>query len=49
VQVLGGDTERRPVTPFEQVLREPIVGLRESMARVETEVDPLAKHLGCST
>lgn len=46
VQVLGAATERRPVTLFEQALREAIVGLRESMARIEAEVDPLAKHLG---
>jgi hypothetical protein len=45
-QVLGAATNRAPVTPFEQALREAIVGLRESMARIEAEVDPLTKHLG---
>lgn len=44
--VLGEATQRAPVTPFEQALREAIVGLRESLARVEREGDPLTRHLG---
>ena len=45
-EVLGAATERTPVTPFERALREAIVALRESLARIDAEADPLAKHLG---
>lgn len=44
--VLGPAAVRVPVTPFEQALREAIAGLRESLAKVAAERDPLTRHLG---
>ncbi len=39
-------TRRTVPHPFEQALRDAVVTIRETWARVETEEDPLAKHLG---
>lgn len=43
---LGPATSHAPRAAFEQALREAMIALRESMAHVDAEADPLAKHLG---
>jgi hypothetical protein len=44
--VLGPATLRLHVPRFEQALRDAIAGLKESMARIALESDPLTRHLG---
>jgi hypothetical protein len=44
--VLAEATLRTAPPAFEQALRAAIAGLRDSMARLEAEIDPLSKHLG---
>lgn len=44
--VLGDATIHQPLHPFEQALREALVSLKEGLARVQGELDPLSRHLG---
>lgn len=44
--VLGEATVHSPTHPFEQALREALISLKEGLARVQAESDPLARHLG---
>ena len=44
--VLGQATQRVVPGQFEQLLREAVAGLRDALAGLEVEKDPLTRHLG---
>ncbi len=44
--VLGEATHRVLPDPFEVVLRDALISLREALSRLDSEADPVARHLG---